>query len=172
MSSRAGQMYAGEFVISYFIFMIVLSLAFYMWGNTTQGLMESETFYAIEDAAVETAETLVRTPGNPSDWNASTVTSIGLADESRILNSNKIMAMAALLNNSNGNYEANRYLLGVGQYDMYVNLTYLNGSTLLINGAQAVAGSPPVNSTYQLTIVRTAIVNDTVVRIIVTAWQT
>jgi len=169
-SRKKGQAFSTEFLLAYLIFSLVLVLAFYLWNTTTADIIESKNRYEIEDKAVESAEKLLRTRGIPADWSVGDVESIGLASESRILDSGKVLDFVILMNSSNSNYENNKWLLGIGKYDFYFNLTYINGSTMSINDTLCSAGRKAVNETSMITVRRTGLINNEIAIIILTLW--
>jgi hypothetical protein len=176
---HSGQIFSGEFVVSYLIFLVVLMLLLYLWNTTTRGILDSDTQYSINEASVDVAEQLVRTPGNPFNWTARNVSSIGLANESRRLMRYKIIEFIRMLNTSdtslcdggNPNYECNRYLLGLGNYELYFNLTYINKTTVVLNDTQCYVGRPPVNETRKITVVRAALIDEDIVLLYLTVWK-
>ncbi|MBU4266644.1 MAG: hypothetical protein L6243_00930 [Candidatus Altiarchaeales archaeon] len=170
-SRKKGQAFSTEFLLAYLIFSLVLVFAFYLWNTTTADIIEAKNRYEIEDKAVELAEKLLRTRGIPADWSLSDVESIGLADESRILNSGKVLNFVILMNSSNQNYENNSWLLGIGKYDFYFNLTYINGTTMSINDTLCSAGTKAVNETSMITVQRTGLLNNEIVTIKLTVWE-
>jgi len=173
---RKGQGFSTEFLLAYLIFSLVLILAFYLWNTTTADIIESKNRYEIEDKAVDLAEKLLRTRGIPANWSLADVESIGLADDSRILNPEKILAFIILMNSSNSNYENNKWLLGIGKYDFYFNMTDINGTTMIINGTLlndtlCATGKLPVNETSMITVPRVGILEDEIVKIRITVWE-
>ena len=170
-SRKKGQAFSTEFLLAYLIFSLVLILAFYLWNTTTADIIESKNRYEIEDRAVDSAEKLLRTRGIPADWSLSDVESIGLADESRILNPGKVLNFIILMNSSNSNYENNRWLLGIGKYDFYFNLTDINGTTMVINDTLCATGKKAVNETSMITVQRTGLLENEITTIKITVWE-
>ena len=167
---RKAQAFSSEFLLAYFIFLMVLSIAFYMWDSTILDITQSEKIYGIEETCNDISEKLLRTQGNPKNWTSSNVLSVGLADENRILNPDKILNFVSMMNESG--YEDNAYLMGAGKYDFYFNLTNLAGNSIIINNKICVAGKIPTNDTeYIMTVRRTAILNNEIVRVRVTLFD-
>ncbi len=170
-SRKTAQVFSGEFLIAYFIFAIALVLVFYMWDTTIAEIMQSEHLCDLEDTSVDVAEKLIKTRGIPENWSLNDVDSIGLAGESRILDQEKVLKFLKMMNASNSNYENNKYLLGIGKYNFYFKITDIEGDTIKINNLTCETGKVPVNETQMLTITRTAILNDEIVRTILTVWE-
>ncbi|MFC2162833.1 hypothetical protein ACFLRF_04055 [Candidatus Altiarchaeota archaeon] len=178
-SRGKGQAFSLEIVISYMIFLVILVMILYLWNMTTREIMEANTQKNINEISIDMAEQLVRTPGNPRNWTADNVSTIGLANESRRLMRGKMVSFMHLMDTVNGslcsdgdsNYECNRYMMGVMAYDFYINITYLNKSALEIDGTQVVIGRSPVNETELVTVVRAALVNESIVLMHLTVWD-
>jgi hypothetical protein len=173
-----GQLFSGEFLMSLVLFMAALIMVLGLWSNSTAEILRAEGMRTMEDMGVDASEALMRTPGIPSDWGVQNVTSLGLANESRVLLPAKVKAFSHYLSDNQSdlcvdgkNYECNLHMLGIGGYDMYFNLTYLNGSTVVIDGVPSYAGRRPVNDTEKMTVVRTALLNGEITRAYLTVWR-
>jgi hypothetical protein len=177
-TGNLGQVFSGEFILAFLMFMMALIIIFTIWGNSTREVMGGESMHGMEEMAVDAAEQLVRTPGSPSDWGPQNVTSLGLANESRILLPSKVLMFIRYINDSvtdppctQSNYECNLHMLGIGGYDVFFNVSYLNGTTVKIDDNNIMSGKYPVNDTEKITVVRTALLNDEVSRIYLTVWK-
>lgn len=171
-SRKRAQVFSGEFLLAYFIFSLALVTTFYLWNNINSDILESERLYDMEEASVDITEKLVNTGGLPNDWNsAGQILSIGLANDSRILDHGKILKFIEIMNASTSNYEDNKYLLGIGKYDFYLSITDINGSIIRIENRSLSTGKIPINDTYKITAVRTAIFNNTIIRMRLTVWK-
>ena len=169
---RRAQAFSGEFLIAYFIFSLAFITAIYLWENINSDMVASGHIYEIEEIPVDTAEKLVNTRGLPDNWSSGgEIFSIGLVNDSRILDQGKILKFIEIMNSSNSNYEDNKYLIGIGKYDFYFNITDINGSGKVIGNQSLSAGKSPSNETNKITVVRTAILGDEIVRIRLTLWN-
>jgi hypothetical protein len=181
-SFRKGQVSSGEIVLAYFIFFIALTVAVTMWMDEINHVQVSSRFSDFEDSASDIAEKLVRTQGIPNNWDESSVATIGLADEPRVLSQSKILMFVDLMNESkasmnpnctgDSNYNCSKSLLGVGKYDFYLTIEDLNGTVISVNNTKVIAGRYPVEETDKLTITRPSIVNNTIVQLKLTLWYT
>ena len=169
---KKAQLFSGDIAIASMVFLSALSLVFLLWNTLISDINRDEALRDMENFAVGVTEQLIRTPGVPVDWNIYTVKVIGLTSEDRILNSSKVLNFIQLMNATNStNYHDNKHLLGVGLYDFYLNITYLDGNTATVQGMQCIAGLAPVNEIDKITITRTAILYDDIVRIKFTMWR-
>jgi hypothetical protein len=180
MDCRRGQVFSVELMIAYVLFMIVLLVVVYLWGSVIKDIFESESLYEIEGTAVDVSENLMRTRGMPEDWNSSNVKTIGLVNPSRNLDEYKVLNFIELMDsestdNSCGdgitNYECNKHLTGIGLYDFEFAMEYLNGSSVLVRGINSTTGKQPSDDKQKVTIVRTVLLNETIVRARVTVWK-
>ena len=177
VSKSRGQVFSGEFIIGFLLFMACLALLLSLWDSSTRDILVAENLRSLEDHAVDAAEQLVRTPGFPAEWTVGNVTSVGLANESRVLSGRKLKEFVRYIrdNESNlcgsgSNYECNMHMLGVGGYYVYFNISYFNGSTASVDGMNIFSGRRPVNDTQRITVVRTALLNDEMTRVYLTLW--
>jgi len=175
-----GQVFSGELLIAYVVFTLVLIIVVYLWGNTVKDILESEDTYELEKRAVDVSEKLIRTSGSPETWNRTNVYSVGLVNDSRHLNEDKMLDFVYLMSpteyeNSCGggisNYECNKHLTGVGVYNFYFIMEYLNDSTVSINGQSCTTGKQPENEKNKVTMTRTGLLNTTIVRTKTVVWR-
>ncbi|HEX55525.1 MAG: hypothetical protein DRO94_04810 [Candidatus Altiarchaeales archaeon] len=184
---RKAQTFSSEFILAYIIFLLVLTAILFLWDTTNRSIITSERLYDMENSAINAVEKLIRTPGMPNDWFSTSSTddiiSIGLANKSRILDERKVLKFIELMSTSgsslcptgiigSNNYNCSRYLLGLGKYEFYFELMDINGTVLNLNGTQCATGnSPHGDYEYMLTIWRSAILNDEIVKIKFVVWK-
>lgn len=173
-------MVSAELMVAYIVFTIVLIIVVYLWGSVVFDILAAEDLSDIEGAAVDVSENLVRTAGIPENWSRADVKTIGLCNSSRNINEDKLsdfiyMMNTSLYNNSCGggisNYECNKHLTGIGNYDFYFAMEYINDSTLSLRGIPCTTGMRPSQDTKKVTMVRTSQLNMTIVRIRLTVWK-
>lgn len=174
-----GQVFSGELLLAYAIFTLALILVVYMWSSVVGDIFESEGMYDLENAAMDMSETLMKTPGVPETWNKSNVDAVGLVNTSRSLGEEKVLYFIDLMDsnlydsNCGGgisNYECNKHLTGIGVYDFYLSMEYLNGSVVSINGRPCTTGKQPASETKKITVTRTGLLNTTIVKTRITVW--
>lgn len=176
-----GQIFSGEFFLAYVLFTAAFGMVLYLWNADVRDINDAERLYGMESLAVDLTEQLIRTGGFPTEWNFSNVVSIGLADESRILNSSKIISFVVMMNNSRydnlcndsslTNYECEKHFLGVRNFEFSANLTYLNDTTVVISNTSCFTGKSPVNESEKITIYRNALLENTTLRVMLTLWR-
>jgi len=109
-----------ELLVGYFIFAMALTIAITLWTTTWDNVNKAEKLDDFETTATYIAEKLVRTPGYPENWTPDNVITIGLANDPRILDNEKVEHFIDMMNDThpsskpscNGisNYECNKYL--------------------------------------------------------------
>jgi len=137
-------------------------------------IQHSKMINEMEGLSVEVSEQLLRTTGIPANWTESDVEVVGLADDRpRVLNSTKISNFVDMMSYSDGDYDANRHLLGTRAYDFYFNMTYLNHTQVEIDGTQCFTGRSPADENVSdiVTATRTSILDDEIIRIRFTIWR-
>jgi len=173
---KKGQLSSIELLLAYFAFFVVFTLAVSMWVSTLREVNSWERERDFEDAASRMSEKLVKTRGLPANWTAETVTAIGLADEPRILNTHKVLGFINLSNDSASGdcgyseYECNKELLGIGEYDFNFSIEDLDGSLVELDGVKLTSGRTPIDETDRLTVIRSAMLGDRIVRLRLTFW--
>lgn len=175
-----GQVFSGEFLLSYILFIAALILVIYLWNSSFREIAGAETHRDSYNLAVDAAEVLVKTRGSPVDWDRHNVSSFGLVNESRILKGVKIVEFLDSLDASSSdslcagagasNYECRKHIL-VKSFDVWVNFTYLNGSTVVWNNTVLVTGRMPENETELFRIQRNAVLDDEIVRMDLEVWR-
>lgn len=169
---KIAQIFSSETLLAYMIFSLAIVIVFFLWTTTIIEIKNSERFYAMEEVALDLGEKLIKTVGIPINWHETEeekILSIGLAnkDEPRVLNKEKILNFLRIMNSS---YEDRANLLGIGKYDFYFNLTNINGTTIILENMSCVTGKKPHLPIEMITIRRTALLNETIVRVILTIW--
>jgi len=177
MKNRA-QVFSGEFLGSYVIFFSALIIVLYLWNSNLTEINATEKQQDMNDLGVQATEQLIRTPGSPRNWTLQNYTVLGLANESRVLQQDKIKSFVVIMSVNDSslcpgetNYDCNRHLMGLGRYDFAFNMTYLNGTSIKMNNTLFSTGRLPANDTRRITVVRTALLEDNMVRIIFTLWS-
>ncbi len=159
--SRSGQLFTSDFVISAFVFIILLNLAVFTWNMaydrqdrfTEEDLMQRKAFHI--------TSILVRTPGYPDDWTTSTVELIGLAEPDHVIQDAKVDEAAAL------DYDRMRALMDTIPFHVHI--------TLNATGYVRTLGNAPPAEPEDLVVERRAVLveNGTTTRgtVEVVLWQ-
>ncbi len=190
---RKGQILSSEFIIASSIFLLVMASVLFMWVNLTGEINRSNKIYDLDESATLVVEKLSRTSGYPRNWDAygaDEINSLGLVNESRILDRGKISRFVKIMNSTTPGtdifdnpclndpsvpgftpYDCNRHLLGIGGYDFYFNIKHLNGSFVYLDGRPCVAGSTDFGEDYRIGKVRNALLDDEIVTIRIVLWD-
>lgn len=173
LKTQKGQLFSGDIAIATVIFMAALATAFVIWNSVNDDINRAEDLRAMEKLASNSIEQLIRTPGVPEGWTYQTVKVPGLATQDRVINETKALVFIALMNATNStNYHTNQGLMGVAPYNFYLNVTDLADKTFRINGTTPfIAGWAPQNEDEGVVMLRTAIFEDQIVRVILIIWR-
>ncbi|OYT54388.1 MAG: hypothetical protein B6U72_02825 [Candidatus Altiarchaeales archaeon ex4484_2] len=186
LGNNRGQAFSVESIFAYLIFLIVFSSVIFLWNQSTANIMQAEHSVEVQDLGMVITENLVRTRGIPENWTDYDYLSedsdnlgveiIGLADESRILEEDKVIAFMDMMNSSNNNYTSHKWLLGLSkprfQLEFYFTITDLNGTLYNMSGRLLQTGRPPSeDAIYKFPIVRTAILEDEIVKVKLVVWN-
>lgn len=174
-----GQLFSGDIAVAMVVFLATLGLAFFLWNSTTDDINRAERLRDLQRIAASTTEQLIRTPGVPADWDTQwdlqgsggSVSGIpGLAADDRVIDPVKAGSFVELMNATY--YEDYKHFMGLGEYDFYIDVRNLTGTLMEVSGKPFAAGKPlPAEYTESVSILRTAIFNDTIVRVNLIIWR-
>ena len=74
-----GQIWSIDLAVSFMIFVVTLITVFFIFNTISHDAAEQSEIAKMQDLSLEVTESLMRTPGFPLSWNASSVTVVGLA---------------------------------------------------------------------------------------------
>ena len=187
-SGKKAQAFSTESIFAYIIFLVIFATIVFLWDQTTGKISQSEHFFEVEDLAIIITENLIRTKGFPENWTKYDYLSddadkigvkvIGLAEESRVLDKEKVMAFIDMMNASNNNYTSHKWLLGLSKpkfrLEFYFEIADINGTIVNIDGKNCTTGKKPasdVDTIYKFPVTRTAILDDEIVKVKLVAWN-
>jgi len=87
---RKGQIISSDFIISIAIFLIMISIIIPLFRDMTINRQNSEFREELQTRLSLVSDMLVKTDGIPENWNRSSVTRIGLANDNHRINKTKI----------------------------------------------------------------------------------
>lgn len=119
---RDGQLFSSDFIISAFIFIVLLNVAMIAWQIAYERQARFSEQEVMRQDAFQLANLLVRTPGYPADWNRSTVALLGLASPDHTIQPDKVQEMQAIP------YEDLVGIADVDPNDLFINITGSNYS--------------------------------------------
>ena len=80
-----GQALSPDFLFSMSIFLVLVALSTVLWTSTYAKGSSAKGIEELSLKAVDISESLVRSPGVPTDWTNETASIIGLAEEDHLL---------------------------------------------------------------------------------------
>ncbi len=122
-----------DFVLSIAIFLSMLFTLMSVWSTIDIQIRDLESRRDIQTLSVTISDSLVRSSGNPIDWNSTNVQSIGLANSERVLSLRKIHELMKI------QYYEVKSKLRVGStnihspektYDFFMFFTDMDGNNL------------------------------------------
>lgn len=123
-----GQLFSSDMIASVFLFFIMTSMVLFSWNSVIDKSVQNMQRQDMEITGTRILDTLVKSPGYPSDWENKNATTIGLASYDRTIDSNKLNAFL------NMDYDKTREIFGM-PYNYFFKLgNYTKG----LNGTEAV----------------------------------
>jgi len=97
----------------------------------------------LQQKAFRATDMLLEGAGYPEGWNSSSVQKVGIAGGRGVIDSGKLESFVGM------NYTQARDLIGVGKSEFYFNVSYSNGSLVLVNASSnASIGSYPGENSF------------------------
>ena len=124
--NNKGQVITTDFILAMIILVFVLQIALSLWNNEIEDFRLKERRIEMEKLALGITDMLVRSPGNPGDWENRNITEItlGLAGEDHVLDIQKVSKLFTLPQDSV------KKILGIENYDFFFAITFTNGEVI------------------------------------------
>ena len=155
MNSR-GQAVSFDLAIAVFIFILAFISIASLWESNLEDFSNSRDFQELQNSAFMISETLVKNQGVPSNWEIlqfSDVNVIGLAEQDRVLSTQKVARLKNLLSSS---YALTKDKMRLQIYDIFIKFDSLDQKTADLN-----MGVAPPQNVYIATIRRIVDYNGT-----------
>jgi hypothetical protein len=121
------ELFSTDFIISVKIFLSILIIIGVYYENLQTDIYDSKIRSDMQLKAIEVADALATTSGQPKFWNITNVKSIGLFDSGKF-NTTKFVQM------KNMNYAAVKSMMGVGSYNLFISLKNESDYAIESNG--------------------------------------
>ena len=159
---RKGQIWSMDFTVSLMIFLTALFSVMFAWNYISLDTLETQTMKDMQLKALALSDSLIRTPGLPSDWGQGDVQVVGLAREENVLNATKVDYFVSM---SIYDYDRLRGLMDIGFYDFYFEVSDINGAVYQNT-------TIPISNTSVIVvpIERYAVYNDRIVKVRFIMW--
>ncbi len=100
-SAHRGQVFSSDLVLAFVIFTIIFAIFLTTWQYNKNRMIEAEYVRGIEAVGYGFADVLVRTPGEPADWEKNLsaqegILSLGLVKFDRNIDEGKLNALSGL----------------------------------------------------------------------------
>ncbi len=155
-----------DFAVSLVIFSLIVGLLLFAWNHSIQGTASQVSLHTIENEAITISDTLIRVPGIPADWNASSVEVLGLAEEENVLNDTKVLRFVGM------DYNLSKRLLEIANMEFYFSVRYPNDTVMQLNGTSLVKGTDPLgqDSTFVVPVERYVLLNGKIAKMGFCLW--
>jgi len=119
-----GQLFSTDYIIAVGVFVLMFAACIYTWDSVVYKSQQDLALSRMSYAASRMSLTLLRTPGMPADWedDPGSAQTLGLAVSDRVVSSGKLRALELM------DYEDLKDYLGIGGFEVYINVTYVNGT--------------------------------------------
>jgi len=152
---KRGQVWSADFIASMIVFFTAVAIIIFAWNYIIGQNQEQLSLNEIENTALSASDSLIRSPGIPYDWDETSVTTLGIAEQENVLNTTKasmFLDMDELKIKS---------LLGISNFEFYWELAYLNGSLIQdASGQDMKKGAEPAANSRIVVPVQRLVVYD------------
>ena len=160
ISTRKASVWYMDFGVGLLLFIIGTSIFF---SFTNESIVQDDDQLNNMISSLKFASSSLMTRGYPEDWNSTTVKKIGLTDGNNRIIAQKVSRFANL-DSDKVKYAFN------SAYKYEICFRDENNDLVEINGLSCI-GEPSENSTYQVTVQRLVIYDDSIVKMGVSFWQ-
>jgi hypothetical protein len=160
-----GQLWSFDMAASVVIFFSALVAFMFAWNYMAMQNSQDTDMKEMNTLAMMLSDQLVRTPGIPSDWTSSTVSSIGLASGENVLNATKLGELLNL------DYGSAKTMLGLARYEMLIEVNYTDGTPVYVGGRQVSYGNAASGAVTVVPVDRRALLDGKVVGLRLTLWS-
>lgn len=158
---KKSQVLLSDFAFSLAIFILIIGAITYIQYNLYIESNKYRESYESYSMLNNLAYKILYYEGTPKNWNLNNIETIGFStSEDHIINYTKLLMLKSM------NYEKSKqYMLEGEDYDYYINITYMNGSTVFQYGKF------PFTSLDIFKQERLGILNNTIVKVKMYVWK-
>ena len=160
------QAWSMDFAASMVIFSTALLLMLFAWNYSVQQSHDQTSFNVMENAVIAASDSLIRHGGSPEGWNQSNVVTIGLSSSENVINETKAESLMQM------NETDLKRLLGIGNYEFYLEIRYANGSIASTPSGLAIQkGIYPTTASTVIPVERQVLYMDKMAKLKLIAWS-
>ena len=134
---KKAQLVSIELIVSIAVFMVLIVGVIIFWNIYSIRFNKDIDRNELAIKLVKISDTFVENQGFPTAWNETNVQVIGLVNNDRTLNTNKLSSF------KNVTYSGIKAILNIDAYDFYFRIIDLQGATVSANGQIIEIGSQP-----------------------------
>lgn len=162
---RKAQMWSMDFVISVTMFFIAIMLVLFSWNYVASDNYDLQMLNDMETSGMRASDVLVRTPGNPPDWNT-TALAIGLASDENVIDEGKLRNFLFYMD-----YNESKRIMGIRNYEYYFSMRDLDNSTMQLDGSAIEKGlNPSANVNTVVPVERYALFRGEIAKVYFILW--
>jgi hypothetical protein len=136
--SSKSQIFSADMNVSLFLFITFTLFSIFLFNYSSTEIDDYISMRDMQNLAVLSTDSIIRSPGFPNDWNHTNVRSLGLADEENVINYSKMMELSQV------DYFLAKTLLTQRIYEFYINITEFNGTSIMIYGNDDTSSSATI----------------------------
>jgi hypothetical protein len=144
------ELFSTDFIISILLFLSVLMILGFYYGNLQNDIYQQYMRNDMQKKAINVADLLATSSGNPDGWDATNVKVIGLYDKGKF-NLTKFTELKKL------SHETVKRMMGTGVYNLNISLKNETGSVVDIGGNVYSFGLPLTDVINAISIKRLGI---------------
>lgn len=150
---KKGQVFSMDFISSIVPFLFILTLILLIWFNINYKIDQRENNLEIQNKITSLSEILIKTEGNPSNWEDPTIQeneikSLGLASNDNVVDSGKFFRLVEL------DYIPVRKKLGIPRFQLFLGLYDKDNQIIELDGIEMVYGVYPPESEEKYSVTR------------------
>ncbi|MFH0861520.1 MAG: hypothetical protein V1875_00685 [Candidatus Altiarchaeota archaeon] len=123
-----GAVFTMDLIAALFIFLVIIVSMMWLWGTAYARMDAYRDSSSRQSRLLDISSALVKTPGNPADWQNGQVTpdrvyALGLASAENVLSEEKLTALES------ANYQSLREIMGLGSENFSITVSRDYGGT-------------------------------------------
>ena len=154
MRTHKAQALTPDFVVSFVIFLMVVSLSINLWNVANDKELWIRDIEDMHKKARTITDILITNTGSPVGWDNETVVFLGFAEEDHVLNKTKLLSF------KNTEYARAKSLMNLGANDFNLTMHYKNGTVIMIDNKNITYGTDYSEGDYIIHSERIALINN------------
>lgn len=165
--NKKGQVFSIDFLTSIAPFFFILSLTIMIWYNTNYKIEQRERNLEIQNKILSLSDAIVKTKGNPENWEekilpneTDKIISLGLSSRDNVIDAGKFLRLIEF------DYIKTKKIFGIPRFQLFLGLYDKNGQIIKSNGKDMAFGIFPPEKKDRYSITRMVVFEDNDVRVL------